>query len=124
MRTRSGGVDERHEAAGAVAVVGQVVADVAVQQPPAGRLRERDVGAFAALERDCVADLLLCAGDRVAVARDDPKGGAVQVDRVGELAGVVRVDTRQIGDGNIGPMTRRLSELFAARTAAEGYVIA
>lgn len=39
---------------------------------------------------------------------------------MGELAGVIRVDGRVIGDGRVGPMTRRLSELFAARTAKEG----
>jgi branched-chain amino acid aminotransferase len=39
---------------------------------------------------------------------------------MGELAGVVKVDSRTIGDGQVGPMTRRLSELFAARTANEG----
>ena len=39
---------------------------------------------------------------------------------MGELAGVIRVDNRQIGDGRIGPMTRRLSDLYAKRTAAEG----
>ena len=39
---------------------------------------------------------------------------------MGELAGVIRLDGRVIGNGRVGPMTRRLSELFAARTAAEG----
>jgi branched-chain amino acid aminotransferase len=39
---------------------------------------------------------------------------------MGELAGVIRVDNRQIGDGKIGPMTRRLSDLYAKRTATEG----
>src|SRR5438477_1991993 len=39
---------------------------------------------------------------------------------MGELAGVIRLDGRVIGNGQVGPMTRRLSELFAARTAAEG----
>src|SRR4051794_28354701 len=39
---------------------------------------------------------------------------------MGELAGVIKVDGRPIGDGGIGPMTRRLSELFVARTAVEG----
>ena len=38
---------------------------------------------------------------------------------MGELAGVIKVDGRMIGGGEIGPMTRRLSELFAARTANE-----
>jgi len=39
---------------------------------------------------------------------------------MGELAGVIRVDNRQIGDGKIGPMTRHLSDLYAKRTATEG----
>jgi branched-chain amino acid aminotransferase len=39
---------------------------------------------------------------------------------MGELAGVIRIDNRQIGDGRIGPITRRLSDLYAKRTAAEG----
>lgn len=43
---------------------------------------------------------------------------------MGELAGVIRLDGRLIGDGEIGPMTRRLSALFAERTAVEGVVVA
>lgn len=43
---------------------------------------------------------------------------------MGELAGVIRVDGRTIGDGEIGAMTRRLSELFSARTKVEGTVVA
>ncbi len=39
---------------------------------------------------------------------------------MGELAGVTKVDGRVIGNGEIGPMTRRLSDLFAERTANEG----
>jgi len=39
---------------------------------------------------------------------------------MGELAGVLKVDHRQIGDGRIGPMTKRLSDLYAKRTATEG----
>ena len=42
---------------------------------------------------------------------------------MGELAGVTRVDERTIGDGEIGVMTRRLSQLYAERTAAEGFQI-
>lgn len=42
---------------------------------------------------------------------------------MGELAGVIKLDDRQIGNGQVGPMTRRLSELFAARTATEGFPI-
>ena len=39
---------------------------------------------------------------------------------MGELAAVVDVDGRMIGDGQLGPMTRRLSELFAELTRTEG----
>jgi len=39
---------------------------------------------------------------------------------MGELAGVIKVDDRQIGDGRIGPMTKRLSDLYTKRTASEG----
>lgn len=39
---------------------------------------------------------------------------------MGELAAVVEVDGRTIGGGEPGPMTRRLSELYAQLTASEG----
>ena len=39
---------------------------------------------------------------------------------MGELAGVIRIDNRQIGDGKIGAMTKRLSDLYLERTKAEG----
>lgn len=39
---------------------------------------------------------------------------------MGELAAVTKIDNRQIGDGKVGAMTKRLSELYAKRTASEG----
>src|SRR5438132_8721036 len=39
---------------------------------------------------------------------------------MGELAAVTKIDNRQIGDGNVGPMTKRLSDLYARRTTSEG----
>jgi branched-chain amino acid aminotransferase len=39
---------------------------------------------------------------------------------MGELAGVIKIDNRIIGDGKVGPMTKQLSELYAQRTANEG----
>jgi branched-chain amino acid aminotransferase len=39
---------------------------------------------------------------------------------MGELAGVVQLDNRLIGDGKVGPMTKRVSDLYAQRTAKEG----
>ena len=43
---------------------------------------------------------------------------------MGELASVVEIDGRSIGEGGGGPMTRRLSELYADRTASEGTPVA
>jgi branched-chain amino acid aminotransferase len=39
---------------------------------------------------------------------------------MGELAGVIKIDNRIIGDGKVGPMTKRLSDLYVQRTATEG----
>src|SRR5262252_5881149 len=39
---------------------------------------------------------------------------------MGELAGVIRIDNRQIGNGKVGPMTKRLSDLYLKRTVTEG----
>jgi hypothetical protein len=39
---------------------------------------------------------------------------------MGELAGVTEADGRSIGGGAIGPMTGRLSALYAKRTATGG----
>ncbi len=42
---------------------------------------------------------------------------------MGELAAVTKVDNRIIGDGKVGPMTKRLSALYGQRTATEGVQI-
>ena len=42
---------------------------------------------------------------------------------MGELAGVIKVDDHVIGDSKPGAMTKRLSELYAQRTATEGIQI-
>ena len=39
---------------------------------------------------------------------------------MGELAAVTKIDNRVIGDGKVGPITKRLSDLYAQRTATEG----
>jgi branched-chain amino acid aminotransferase len=43
---------------------------------------------------------------------------------MGELAAVTSLDGKTIGSGEVGRMTRRLSELFAQRTATEGVLVA
>ena len=42
---------------------------------------------------------------------------------MGELAPVLAVDGRTIGDGGAGPLTRRLQQLYQERTAHEGEVL-
>jgi Branched-chain amino acid aminotransferase/4-amino-4-deoxychorismate lyase len=42
---------------------------------------------------------------------------------MGELAGVIKVDQQTIGSGEIGSMTRGLSELFANRTRTQGVLV-
>ena len=42
---------------------------------------------------------------------------------MGELAGVTTVDGRTIGSGEVGPMTVRLSELYAELTSGEGEIV-
>jgi branched-chain amino acid aminotransferase len=42
---------------------------------------------------------------------------------MGELAGVIRLDGRPIGEGAVGPMTQRLSALYAGETATTGYPV-
>ena len=39
---------------------------------------------------------------------------------MGELAAVIKLDNRQIGDGQVGAMTKRLGDLYAKRTASQG----
>lgn len=43
---------------------------------------------------------------------------------MGELAGVTRIDDHAIGNGEIGPMTRRLSQLYTKRTVLDGVPVA
>ncbi len=42
---------------------------------------------------------------------------------MGELAAVTKVDGRVIGSGEVGPLTARLSELYAGLTSSEGEVV-
>ena len=43
---------------------------------------------------------------------------------MGELAAVIEVDGRRIGDGSVGPLTRKLSELYRGLTEREGERVA
>lgn len=68
----------------------------------------------------CQAQNILCQ------EKDVPLEEVYQADEMfcsgtmGELAGITTVDDRQIGNGEIGEMTRRLSAAYAERTRSEG----
>ena len=69
----------------------------------------------------------ICQAEKIPCAeRDLTLDDAYAADEVfctgtmGELAGVIKIDHRIIGRGQIGPMTKRLSDLYAQRTASEG----
>jgi branched-chain amino acid aminotransferase len=71
--------------------------------------------------------LEICAAEKIRCVETPLKlDDAYHADEVfcsgtmGELAGVVKIDNKIIGDGEVGLMTKRLSELYAQRTATEG----
>ncbi|MEY2480574.1 MAG: branched-chain amino acid aminotransferase [Verrucomicrobiota bacterium] len=74
--------------------------------------------------------LEICAAEKIPCAETDLKIDDVyDADEVfcsgtmGELAGVAKIDNRKIDNGEVGPMTKRLSELYAKRTATEGVLV-
>jgi branched-chain amino acid aminotransferase len=74
--------------------------------------------------------LEICAANRIECAEVDLTVNDIYsaeemfcTGTMGELAGVTQVDGKTIGDGEVGPMTKRLSELYLERTAREGYPI-
>ncbi|HEU0209359.1 MAG TPA: aminotransferase class IV [Candidatus Udaeobacter sp.] len=73
----------------------------------------------------------ICAAEKIhCIEKDLSLADVYDADEIfctgtmGELAGVISVDNRRIGDGNIGAVTQRLSELYAHRTATEGVQMA
>ena len=78
------------------------------------------------ITRQSVLDL--CASSGIAAeVRDLSLTEAYRADEMfctgtmGELVGVVKLDGRMIGSGDVGPMTRRLSGLYSAETARAGF---
>jgi len=71
--------------------------------------------------------LEICAAEEIPhEVRDVSQAELYRADEVfctgtmGELVGVSTIDGRTIGSGRVGALTRRLTELYGARTAAEG----
>lgn len=74
--------------------------------------------------------LEICAAEKIGcretdLTLEDVYGAAEMfcTGTMGELASVIRVDDQTIGDGAIGSITQRLSELYAKRTATEGWPV-
>src|SRR5438094_9468400 len=68
----------------------------------------------------CAAETIRCIETDVSVRDVYGAHEMFCTGTMGELAGVTKIDDREIGDGKIGLMTERLSELYAQRTASEG----
>jgi len=92
-------------------------------------LTSRPIACPEGITRATVIDL--CRSNRIPCREEDISLPQVyRADEVfctgtmGELTPVVKVDGRKIGTGEPGPMTARLSKLFAELTAIEGTVVA
>jgi branched-chain amino acid aminotransferase len=68
----------------------------------------------------CAAEKIRCVETDLSVVDVYGANEMFCTGTMGELAAVTRLDNRQIGDGQVGPITNRLSDLYARRTAAEG----
>src|SRR5882762_2362517 len=68
----------------------------------------------------CAAEKIRCVETDLSVVDDYSASEMFCTGTMGELAAVTKLDNRQIGDGKVGPMTKRLSDLYATRTASEG----
>src|SRR6266550_2968127 len=68
----------------------------------------------------CAAEKIRCVETDLSVVDVYGASEMFCTGTMGELAAVTKIDNRQIGDGRAGPMTKRLSNLYAQRTATEG----
>jgi branched-chain amino acid aminotransferase len=68
----------------------------------------------------CAAEKIRCVETDLSVVDVHGANEMFCTGTMGELAAVTKLDNRQIGDGKVGPMTKRLSDLYARRTATEG----
>ena len=88
----------------------------------------RPVACPEGITRGTVLDLAPAAGLRTSV-RDVSLAELYAADEVfctgtmGEIAGVVSVDGRAIGDGAVGPVTKRIAELYTAHARTHGTAV-
>jgi branched-chain amino acid aminotransferase len=68
----------------------------------------------------CAAEKIRCVETDLSVV--DVYGAAEMfcTGTMGELVAVIKIDNRVIGDGKVGTITKRLSDLYAQRTSTEG----
>ena len=68
----------------------------------------------------CLANGIACEEADMTLAEAYRADEVFCTGTMGEIAPVVNIDGRRIGDGQVGPVTARLSELFGRITAEEG----
>jgi len=68
----------------------------------------------------CAAEKIRCVETDLSVVDVYGANEMFCTGTMGELAAVTKLDNRQIGDGQVGSITKRLGELYAKRTATEG----
>lgn len=71
----------------------------------------------------CAAEKIRCVETDLSPVDVYRAGEIFCTGTMGELTAVTKIDNRQIGDGRVGSMTKRLSDLYAKRTASEGVQI-
>ncbi|MFQ5349562.1 MAG: aminotransferase class IV, partial [Thermoanaerobaculia bacterium] len=82
-------------------------------------------GCLPGITRKAVLEIAAAAGIPTAERRVAPAelGSADEVfttGTMGELSPVLEIDGRPVAEGRVGPLTRRLRQLFRERTASEG----
>jgi branched-chain amino acid aminotransferase len=68
----------------------------------------------------CIAEKIPCAETDVTLDAVYHSNEMFCTGTMGELAGVIQLDDHRIGDGTIGPMTKRLANLYAKQTETGG----
>ncbi len=68
----------------------------------------------------CAAEKIRCVETDLSVVDAYGANEMFCTGTMGELAAVTKIDNRHIGDGKVGAMTKRLSDLYTHRTASEG----
>ena len=68
----------------------------------------------------CAAEKIRCVETDLSVVDVYGANEMFCTGTMGELAAVTKIDNRHIGDGKVGAMTKRLSDLYTHRTASEG----